>query len=65
VDDDGVESSRRYCALVIGSEGMAERGLGHGEPRHACPRPLPFICARSATGAHNHELVSAPDQGAR
>jgi hypothetical protein len=28
------------------------------------PSPSPPFNMRSATGAHNHELVSAPDQGA-
>jgi hypothetical protein len=29
------------------------------------PAPLHLLYTRSATGAHNHQLVGAPDQGAR
>jgi hypothetical protein len=29
------------------------------------PTPLLLLTVRSATGAHNHQLVGAPDQGAR
>jgi hypothetical protein len=52
VKDDGVESSRRCCALMIELVGMSERRLGHNQPRDQCPP------ATSST-------YSAPDQGAR
>jgi hypothetical protein len=40
-----VEDSRHWCIELIRSEGIYECGLGHGEPRHACLQPLPFIYA--------------------
>jgi hypothetical protein len=62
----GVEDSRHRCALVIGARVMWEREIGHSELRRMCPQPLStFLYTRSATGAHHHQLVDAPDQGAR
>jgi hypothetical protein len=61
-----VEDSRRRCASVIGLRVMWEREKDHNELRLLYPpAPLLLLYTRSATGAHNHQLVGAPDQGAR
>jgi hypothetical protein len=60
--DDGVESCRSYCALMIGLVGMSKHRLGHSQPRVQCP---PATSSIYSNGAHNHGSVGAPDQGAR
>jgi hypothetical protein len=51
--------------LVIGTRVMWERVLDFSElSREDPPAPLLPFNMRSATGAHNQELVGAPDQGA-
>jgi hypothetical protein len=60
-----VEESRRYCALAIGDENRCGRGLKiQRTSSSSTPSPSPLFYVRSATGAHNQELVGAPDQGA-
>jgi hypothetical protein len=39
-------------------------GIGFAELCHSIPSPSPPFNMRSATEAHNQELVGAPDQGA-
>jgi hypothetical protein len=61
-----VEDSHRRCASVIGPRVMWEREKDHSElSRLYPPAPLHLLYTRSATGAHNHQLVGAPYQGAR
>jgi hypothetical protein len=43
---------------------MWERVLDSLNSVTRTPSPSPPFNVRSATGAHNHELVGAPDQGA-
>jgi hypothetical protein len=42
VKDNGVESSHRYCALMIGLAGMSERRLGNDQPCDLCPSTTSF-----------------------
>jgi hypothetical protein len=50
--------------LVIGARGMWERILDSLNSVVQIPQPLSSLFnMRSATGAHNQELVGAPDQG--
>jgi hypothetical protein len=51
--------------LIDQIRGVCEKELGHDELRRSCPRLLSTFYMCSATRAHNHELVGAPDQGAR
>jgi hypothetical protein len=45
---------------------MWEREKDHNELSHLYPpAPLHLLYTRSATETHNHQLVGAPDQGAR
>jgi hypothetical protein len=48
----------------------SESNVGEGEglqrtQSSLSPAPLLLLYTRSATGAHNHQLVDAPDQGVR
>jgi hypothetical protein len=48
------------------SEGDVREG-NRSQRTSSCvpPAPLHLLYTRSATGAHNHQLVGAPDQGVR
>jgi hypothetical protein len=50
VKDDGVESSRNCCALMIGLVGMLEHRLGHGQPSDACPPATSSIYSAARRG---------------
>jgi hypothetical protein len=50
VKDDGVESSRRCCALMIELVGMSERRLGHDQPHDQCPPATSTIYSAARWG---------------
>jgi hypothetical protein len=50
VKDDGVESSRHCCALMIELVGMTEHRLGHGQPRDQCPLATSSIYSAARRG---------------
>jgi hypothetical protein len=56
VKDDSVESSYRWCALMIGLEWILESRLGHSQLRILCPR-LPPLLIVQRDGVHNHGSV--------
>jgi hypothetical protein len=61
-----VEESRRCCAFSDRCESNVGEGLGLQRTRSSSsPAPLLLLSVRSATRAHNHQLVGVPDQGVR
>jgi hypothetical protein len=58
--DDGVESSRRCCALMIRLVGMSERRLGHNQPHYQCPPATSSIYSAARRGRTTMDRLAPP-----